>query len=56
MKILMSGNPTFGIASEFIKLYPETTFISRENGYDLTIMERSRKIWRNGYRNGCCYY
>jgi hypothetical protein len=36
MKILCTGNPAAGIAQSIQKLYPDTTFISRSNGYDLT--------------------
>lgn len=36
MKILCTGNPTIGIAQSLQKLYPDTTFISRASGYDLT--------------------
>lgn len=36
MKILCTGNPKNGIAKSLQELYPDITFISRENGYDLT--------------------
>jgi hypothetical protein len=36
MKILCTGNPAGGIAQSLQKLYPDTKFISRSNGYDLT--------------------
>lgn len=39
MKILCTGNPSGGIAQSLQKIYPETTFISRSNGYDLTTAE-----------------
>ena len=39
MKILCTGNPTVGIAQSLQRLYPETTFISRTNGYDLLTPE-----------------
>jgi short-subunit dehydrogenase len=35
-KILISGNPKTGLAEALYKLYPNATFCSRENGYDLT--------------------
>jgi len=35
MKILCTGNPQTGIAQSLHVLYPDTTFISRTNGYDL---------------------
>lgn len=44
MKILITGNPNFGLASELFKLYPDATFISRESGYDLTTREGYRKL------------
>lgn len=36
MKILMTGNPEYGIAKAFFSVYPDTTFVSRSNGFDLT--------------------
>jgi hypothetical protein len=36
MKILCTGNPKTGIACSLKAIYPNTTFISRSNGYDLT--------------------
>ena len=36
MKILCTGNPKDGIACSLKELYPDTMFISRSNGYDLT--------------------
>jgi hypothetical protein len=36
MKILCTGNPKDGIACSLKAMYPDTTFISRSNGYDLT--------------------
>jgi hypothetical protein len=44
MKILCTGNPTFGIAQSLQKLYPDTTFVSRTNGYDLTTEEGLTKF------------
>jgi 1-acyl-sn-glycerol-3-phosphate acyltransferase len=44
MKILITGNPKSGLASELFKLYPDATFISRESGYDLTTREGYRKL------------
>ena len=44
MKILITGNPKIGLASELFKLYPDATFISRENGYDLTTREGYHKL------------
>ena len=36
MKILCTGNPSGGIAQSLQKIYPNITFISRANGYDLS--------------------
>ncbi len=36
MKILMTGNPTYGLAQAYSGLNPEAMFASRSNGYDLT--------------------
>jgi NADP-dependent 3-hydroxy acid dehydrogenase YdfG len=36
MKILISGNPTYGLAKELAKLYPEAFFASRSTEFDLT--------------------
>lgn len=44
MKILITGNPKFGLASELFKLYPDATFVSRASGYDLTTREGYRKL------------
>lgn len=35
-KILISGNPNFGLAQALYKIYPDAIFCSRANGYDLT--------------------
>ena len=44
MNILMSGNPEFGIAEQFYKLYPNTIFASRTSGYDLTVKKDQEKF------------
>ena len=36
MKILISGNPAYGLAKELVKIYPDAFFASRTNGFDLT--------------------
>lgn len=36
MKILITGNKNFGLASELYKIYPDALFASRETGFDLT--------------------
>lgn len=35
MEILISGNPTVGLAKSLYKLYPNATYCSRSNGFDL---------------------
>ena len=44
MKILMTGNPQTGIAKEIQALYPDATFVSRINGYDLTSQEGQQRL------------
>ena len=44
MKILMTGNPQTGLAKEVYNLYPDTTFISRASGYDLTSQEGQKNL------------
>lgn len=44
MKILITGNPTHGIAKSLQQLYPNATFISRSNGYDLHSSEGIEKF------------
>lgn len=44
MKILCTGNPSFGIAQSLQNIYPDITFISRSNGYDLTTDEGIEKF------------
>src|SRR6478735_5624786 len=36
MKILMTGNPNYGLAQAYSQLNPSVQFVSRSNGYDLT--------------------
>jgi NADP-dependent 3-hydroxy acid dehydrogenase YdfG len=44
MKILITGNPNKTLASELSKLYPESTFVSRESGTDLTTSDGHKKL------------
>ena len=39
MKIICTGNPTAGICKYIKELYPDTMFVSRSNGYDLSTVE-----------------
>lgn len=42
--MIVSGNPTKGLAAEIYKLYPETKFYSKTNGYDLTKIEHQKQF------------
>lgn len=44
MKILITGNPEKGLASALAKVYPDATFASRANGYDLTTKDGYKKL------------
>ena len=44
MKILCTGNPKDGIACSLKAIYPDTMFISRSNGYDLTTDDSKDKF------------
>ena len=44
MNILISGNPSYGLAASLKNYYPDATFISRTNGYDLTSREGIVKL------------
>lgn len=43
-KIIISGNPNYGLASELNKIYPNAIFLSRKNGYDLTSVDGQTKL------------
>lgn len=43
-RILVTGNPTKGLAAEYAKIWPDATFISRESGYDLTLDDTMRTV------------
>lgn len=44
MKLCITGNPNFGLAKELYNLYPNATFFSRSNGYDLTNSDDQNKF------------
>lgn len=44
MKILITGNPDNGLAAALAKVYPDATFASRSNGYDLTNKDGYKKL------------
>ena len=35
MRVLIAGNPEYGLAEELYQLYPDATYCSRSSGYDL---------------------
>ena len=44
MKLLITGNPNYGIAKELHKLYPDAFFASRVNDFDLTSQKDQQRI------------
>lgn len=44
MKILMTGNPTYGAAMGVNQIIPGCDFVSRSNGFDLSIKENQKKL------------
>jgi len=40
----MSGNPEYGLAKAFQQLEPDTTFFSRENEWDLSILHKREEL------------
>jgi len=38
-RILVAGNSNYGLAKEIFKIYPNSTFLSRTSGVDLTLSE-----------------
>jgi short-subunit dehydrogenase len=44
MRILITGNPEKGLAAALAKVYPNATFASRINGYDLTTKDGYKKL------------
>lgn len=44
MRVLISGNPNEGVAKSLYKLYPDATYCSRTNGYDLAEGPDQRKF------------
>jgi len=44
MKILMTGNPTYGLAEKFAVVQPQTDFASRSNDYDLCTKQGRVKL------------
>ena len=43
-KILITGNPTVGLASALNAIWPDAVFASRANGWDLTDDQRKRDL------------
>lgn len=44
MNILITGNANVGLAKSLFKLYPDATYVSRSNGYDLTTNDGQNKL------------
>lgn len=44
MKLLITGNPNYGIAKELHKIYPDAFFASRANDFDLTSQKDQQRI------------
>ena len=44
MKLLITGNPEFGLAKALFDIYPDAEFISRQTGYDLCKKENRRWV------------
>jgi len=43
-KILITGNREKGLSSELAKIWPDATFVSRTNGYDLSKPEQITRV------------
>ena len=39
MKILVTGNPNYGVAESICKIYPEAKFKSKTGEFDLTLVD-----------------
>jgi len=44
MRLLISGNPEKGLAKSMKAIWPDATFVSRANGWDLTIDTRRKDL------------
>jgi hypothetical protein len=44
MKIAMTGNPEYGLAKSYQQLEPDTTFFSRDNEWDLSILHKREEL------------
>jgi hypothetical protein len=45
--MIITGNKDKGLAAELFKIYPDATFCSRENGYDLVTKEGRERFANN---------
>ena len=43
-RILITGNPEFGLAKSMVGIWPDAVFVSRTNGWDLTDDQRKRDL------------
>lgn len=44
MRICIAGNPNYGLAAGLRTLYPDSSFASRSNGYDLTKADGQERL------------
>ena len=44
MKILVTGNPNYGVAESICKIYPEAKFKSKTGEFDLTLVEKQDEL------------
>jgi len=44
MKLLITGNPDYGVAKELFQFYPKAFFASRESGFDLTSQKDQNRL------------
>lgn len=44
MKLLVTGNPEFGVAESLSKLYPDAKFVSKSANFDLTLPDNQHAL------------
>ena len=44
MKILVTGNPNFGVAESIGKIYPNAKFVTKSGGFDLTSPVKQKEL------------
>jgi hypothetical protein len=50
--MIITGNKDKGLAAELFKIYPDATFCSRENGYDLVTKEGRERFANKAVEHG----